>query len=130
MNIISRNLNTIGILLLMTFAAAAAGLYWDVPQRFQKSTPQEIAPAVAAEKTTVRHNHSESVAATAVPSGEHASCPMHASKTAAETADVPAESGCAHSHSGGCCSKPSANETTAAPASGCTRQLEASENSQ
>jgi hypothetical protein len=35
MNFIARHLNLIGLLLLTAFAATAAGIYWDVPERIQ-----------------------------------------------------------------------------------------------
>ena len=37
MKFIERNLNLIGILLLTGFAAAAAGLYWDVPAKISRT---------------------------------------------------------------------------------------------
>lgn len=64
MQFIGRHINTIGILLLMTFCAAAAGLYWDVPGRLNR------APATK-------------------PAGPAAVCPMHKAESV-----IPVKGGC------------------------------------
>jgi hypothetical protein len=46
MKFIAKRLNLIGILLLFTFAAAAAGLYFDVPTRMQKPKAKAPPPAL------------------------------------------------------------------------------------
>lgn len=90
MKFIGRHLNTIGILLLMTFTGAAAGLYWNVPERLSRAAISKSANAAAA-------------------------CPMHTAKPVA-----PVEGGCcpkkpaAEAHSG--CSR----ETTDAAGTGCS----------
>lgn len=96
MKFIARHLNLIGLLLLVSFAAATAGLYFDVPQKVQAARAK-TAPAQFA-------------------------CPMHPQVTASIASDCPecgmklvALSSSAEAtmpaHGGGCC-----NKTVAAPA--------------
>jgi len=132
MNFIAKHLNTVGVLLLTTFVAAAAGMYFNVPARLSKSQ-------------------------TAVPSSGY-SCPMHPDVVADRPGDCPkcgmaltsaatqtkikptmcqhgdaagqnaeaasAHVGCNHaaaaSAAGGCCSK-SVPVTQTPTAGGCTR---------
>lgn len=47
MKFIARNLNLIGLLLLASFAAAAAGLYFDVPQKIHAARVETAAPGFA-----------------------------------------------------------------------------------
>jgi len=78
MQFIGRHLNTIGILLLMTFCAAAAGLYWNVPGRSNRATATISASPAAV-------------------------CPIHQAKTEAA---IPPKGGCCGSKAvekpGGC----------------------------
>jgi hypothetical protein len=96
MKSIARHLNLIGVLLLVSFAAAAAGLYLDVPQKVQ-AVRLKLAPTQFA-------------------------CPMHPQVTASTASDCPecgmklvALSATAKTatpaHGDGCC-----NKTVAAPA--------------
>lgn len=43
MNFIGKHLNLLGILLLTVFVGAAAGLYFDLPGRFQKARTKSVA---------------------------------------------------------------------------------------
>jgi hypothetical protein len=125
MKFIARNLNIIGILLLMTFAAAAAGLYWNVPQRFQKSPQTRPQPSDRLEAKTVPVGVDQQMGVPA-PESAPASCPMH-QQGAASTAG---EAGCAHSQGGGCCNKSAAEPAAVVPAQGCTRHTLSPDNSQ
>jgi Heavy metal binding domain len=83
MNFIERHINAIGILLLMTFAVAAAGLYWNVPERIQR-TPQ--ADAAKANYTCPMHP--------SVTSDKPGNCPICGMKLVAAVSALPTEAGC------------------------------------
>ena len=96
MKFIARHLNLIGLLLLVSFAAAAAGLYFDVPQKVQALRAKTAPPQFA--------------------------CPMHPQVTASTALECPdcgmklvalsSTAGAATpAHGDGCC-----NKTAAAPA--------------
>jgi hypothetical protein len=65
MKFIARNLNLIGLLLLASFATAAAALYYQVPERIQTARAKTDAPAA------------------------RYVCPMHPNITSASLADCP-----------------------------------------
>ena len=50
MNFIAKRLNLIGVVLLLVFTAAAAGLYFDVPARLKNQKLKPAAPTEAADK--------------------------------------------------------------------------------
>lgn len=100
MKFITRHLNLIGLLLLASFAVAATGLYFDVPQKIR--------------------------AARAKASPTHYACPMHPEVTSSAPANCPlcgmklvalsSEAAPETSMSGGGCCSASAPDSEAAPA--------------
>jgi hypothetical protein len=83
MNYIQRHINTIGILLVLAFAAAAAGLYWNVPGRTRQTTQ---ADAAQASYTCPMHPD--------VTSDKPGNCPICGMKLVAADSALPAEAGC------------------------------------
>ena len=92
MKFVARHLNLIGLLLLVSFAAAAAGLYLDVPQKVQAA---RLKPAPAQFACPMHPNVTGSTAT---------DCPECGMKLAALSAAKAATS----AHGDGCCNKPAA----------------------
>jgi len=112
MNFIARHINAIGILLLTTFATAAAGLYWNVPQRIQRAA---AATPVSAKYACPMHPE--------VTSDKPGKCPKCGMSLVTAEASTDVRPGCAHAASGvGCCGVP-APDCTLLPESGCTRNI-------
>jgi hypothetical protein len=103
MNFIAKNIHIIGLLLLTTFVAAAAGLYFDVPARFSGTAvkmkvgtaPREPLTRPAAtlfpsdgERDGVR-GHSHLVSAQLTEVAATYSCPMHPEVSASQPGDCP-----------------------------------------
>ena len=98
MNCIAKRINLLGILLLLGFTAVAAGLYFDVPARMQKSRPA----ATATEKYVCPMHHE-------VLSAKPGNCPkcgmaLVATSGAALTVDS-APHGCGAEMENRCCNK-------------------------
>jgi hypothetical protein len=83
MNFIERHINAIGILLLLTFAAAAAGLYRNVPGRTRQTTQ---ADAAKSSYTCPMHP--------SVTSDKSGNCRLCGMKLVAATSALPIEAGC------------------------------------
>ena len=83
MNFIGRHINTIGILLLMTFAVAAAGLYLDVPGRIQQASQASKSKAAY---TCSMHP--------GVTSDNPGNCRICGMKLVAAFSTLPGEAGC------------------------------------
>ena len=96
MKFIARHLNLIGLFLLASFMAAAAGLYFDVPQKVQAARIKTDAAKFACPM------HPQVTASTATD------CPECGMKLVALSSAVETET---PAPSGGCC-----NKTMAAPA--------------
>jgi hypothetical protein len=79
MKFIAKHLNWIGLFLLASFAAAAAGLYWNVPENILSPRKQPV-PTTYEKKSGCCENH-EPAKATPPPAAE--SCP-HLAATAAK----------------------------------------------
>jgi hypothetical protein len=91
MKFIARYLNLIGLLLLASFVTAAAGLYFQVPERFQSKRAQVTVAKV--EPSAAMPPHGEGCCATKAPAPEPplaATCPH----LAAQAAQTPKESSC------------------------------------
>jgi len=134
MNFIARHINAIGLLLLTTFVATAAGMYFNAPMRLSKS------PVAAPAVTYSCPMHPEVVAnqpgncpkcgmALTSAATKLAAKPMacqHAPDAAHSSAtEASSHAGCGHaeeSSAGGCCSKQVQPPSDALP-SGCTRNL-------
>jgi hypothetical protein len=86
MKFIARHLNLIGLLLLASFATAAAGLYFDVPQKL-RSKPAPTASATSEHKAGCCADKAKVEPAQPPP----AACPHLAA-----AADSGCSSGCSH----------------------------------
>jgi hypothetical protein len=102
MNLSAKSIHVIGILLLTTFVAAAACLYFDVPARVQKPSS-----ASGAKQTYTCPMHPE------VVQGHPGNCPKCGmALKPASVSSAPQE--CAN-HDSGCCAKPAAGTRSLPP---------------
>src|SRR5690349_866353 len=106
MNFIGRHLNTIGILLLLTFASAAVALYLAAPERVQQA--RQVGHAAARYICPMHPN---------VVSNKPGDCPECGMRLVVQAVVTVAPTGCEHEHSG-CCSA----EATTAHA-GCSHEM-------
>jgi len=93
MNFIGKRINLIGIFLLLSFTVVAAGIYFDVPARLQKSKPTPTAA-----ESYVCPMHPDVVSAK--PGGKCPKCGM--ALVAASKAEA-GMAGCGSETGGGCC---------------------------
>ena len=92
MKFIAKNLNLIGLLLLASFGAAAAGLYFDVPQMLRSKPLKAVTVAVEQpEKPDGCCANKAKPEAAAPPATRTATCPHLATQ-----ADSGCGSGCSH----------------------------------
>jgi len=108
MNLITKRINLIGILLLLGFTAIAAGLYFDGPARVQKSKP-----ATAATEIYLCPMHHD------VVSAKPGDCPKCGMALVAASPAVPkvepAPSGCGAKMASGCCAYTATDELVLPP---------------
>lgn len=128
MNFIARHIQALGLLLLASFVAAAAALYFDAPARLAKAPAIQAAanyscpmhPQVQSNRPGDCRLCGMALMQSKAGSGAHAGC-NHAT-TADKTS--PDAAGCSHAASGGGCCAPQTNAVPMAPVvGGCTRHL-------
>jgi hypothetical protein len=107
MNFIGKHISLIGILLLSIFVGAAAGLYFDLPARFQKSSPAVSAKEIFATYTCPMHHD--------VVQSHPGNCPKCGMALIQASQAQPGQAGCNDGDQHSCCARPEASKGALPP---------------
>jgi len=104
MNFTGKHILLSGIVLLSILAGAAAGLYFDLPSRFQQSPPPASAKEKFAKETYACPMHQDIV------QNHPGNCPKCGMALMQASQAQPGHAGCADGEPHGCCARPQASK--------------------